>query len=74
MPEISRVIPPHTAACTCPWHSQRTFSKPPKANDTTVVITKSTSQPTETGPIEQLLRIVEADASADNRRDGPLGT
>jgi hypothetical protein len=33
-------------------------------HDTTVVITESTSHPTEAGPIEQLLRIVEADASA----------
>ena len=34
-----------------------------QANDTTVVITKSTSQPSETAPIEQLLRTVEANTS-----------
>jgi L,D-transpeptidase catalytic domain len=35
-----------------------------QSHDTTVVITESTSHPTETGPIEQLLRIVEGDAAA----------
>ena len=35
-----------------------------QAHDTTVVITQSTSHPTEAAPIEQLLRIVEADGSA----------
>jgi L,D-transpeptidase catalytic domain len=35
-----------------------------QAHDTTVVITQSTSHPTEAAPIEQLLQIVEADASA----------
>ena len=35
-----------------------------QSHDTTVVITDSTSHQIETGPIEQLLRIVEGDASA----------
>ena len=35
-----------------------------QAHDTTVVITESTSHPTEAAPIEQLLRIVEADSSS----------
>ena len=35
-----------------------------QAYDTTVVITKSTSHPTEAAPIGQLLRIVEADGSS----------
>jgi L,D-transpeptidase catalytic domain len=34
-----------------------------QAPDTTVVITESTSHPTEAGPIEQLLRIVQTDVS-----------
>jgi L,D-transpeptidase catalytic domain len=34
-----------------------------QAHDTTVVITESTSHPTEAGPIEQLLRIVQTDVS-----------
>ncbi len=34
-----------------------------QANDTTVVITESSSHPSEAGPIEQLLRIVVADTS-----------
>lgn len=43
-----------------------------QANDTTVVITKSTSHPTEVGPIEQLLRIVEADASGTQATNNVL--
>jgi L,D-transpeptidase catalytic domain len=34
------------------------------AHDTTVVITQSTSHPTEAGPVEQLLRTVETEADA----------
>jgi L,D-transpeptidase catalytic domain len=37
-----------------------------RAHDTTVVITQSTSHPTEAGPIEQLLQNVEAEAGASN--------
>jgi hypothetical protein len=43
-----------------------------QANDTTVVITESTSHPTEAGPIEQLLRIVEADASGTQATNNVL--
>ena len=35
-----------------------------QAHDTTVVITESTSHPTEAAPIGQLLRVVEADGSS----------
>ena len=43
-----------------------------KAHDTTVVITESTSHPTEAGPIEQLLGIVEADAAATKTSNNVL--
>ena len=43
-----------------------------QANDTTVVITDSKSHPTEAGPIEQLLRIVEADASGTQATNNVL--
>jgi hypothetical protein len=62
-PEIFLVIPRRTDASTSRWRSQRTSSTPPKPPDTTVVITESTSHPTEAGPIEQLLRIVQTDVS-----------
>ena len=43
-----------------------------QAHDTTVVITQSTSHPTEAAPIEQLLRIVEADGSSTQASNNVL--
>ena len=43
-----------------------------QAHDTTVIITHSTSHPTEAGPIEQLLGIVEADTAANQAPNNVL--